>query len=259
METLPSVKRRRLTKSDLEAVEPEGPKSAKKDFANSVNVKKETSAEQELPDLETDKSGIKMHDLWLQVKKEIKAELDLTLSSFDEAIQKIWVKEEIKQEQRQHLEDYHSKISKEGPNSAKKDFANGVNVKKETHAEREADLQSVDKSGMKMQNLWLQVKKERNSSESAASPKDAMKSMDSSAEAHHFCLEHGRVMQKSLCDMCMYPICTLCSQVATESAQSSLAAFASQAVIWAKQCLAFRSLKTWSPTRRCSRAICGFT
>ena len=36
----------------------------------------------------------------------------------------------------------------------------------------------------------------------------------------------------------------------TDSRKSSLAAFASQAVIWAKQCLAFRSSKTWSPTRR---------
>ena len=35
--------------------------------------------------------------------------------------------------------------------------------------------------------------------------------------------------------------------------ESSLDSFASHAATWAKQCLAFRSSKTWSPTRPCCR------
>ena len=35
------------------------------------------------------------------------------------------------------------------------------------------------------------------------------------------------------------------------AAARSLDGFASQAATWAKQCLAFRSSKTWSPTRQC--------
>ena len=36
------------------------------------------------------------------------------------------------------------------------------------------------------------------------------------------------------------------------AAARSLDDFASQAAAWAKQCLAFRSSKTWSPTRQSS-------
>ena len=40
---------------------------------------------------------------------------------------------------------------------------------------------------------------------------------------------------------------------------SSLTAFTAQAAIWAKQCLAFRSTKTWSPTRQCPSGVSEFT
>ncbi len=43
------------------------------------------------------------------------------------------------------------------------------------------------------------------------------------------------------------------AQDSANPGESSLDAFASHAATWAKQCLAFRSSKTWSPTRPCCR------
>ena len=48
----------------------------------------------------------------------------------------------------------------EGPNSAKKEAADGVKVKAEKCAEQEAELESSEKGRTEMHDLWLWVKKE---------------------------------------------------------------------------------------------------
>ena len=202
-EPTPVTKRRRLTRRDMqEAMQTEGPNSAKREFADSMKVKKEKSAEQE-EELESAQKGrTEMHDLWLRVKKEIKEEIeqDLKPSSFDEAkpVQEVEVKEEIQEEQHQDLAGYHSEVAADdrvpeqgkkastgqtpaepepkpvtkrrrltrrdmqeaiqtdGSKSAKKEFADGVKIK------REKNVESRQEGRMEMDDLWLQVRKEIN-------------------------------------------------------------------------------------------------
>ena len=211
-EPKPVTKRRRLTRRDMqEAMQTDGSKSAKKEFADGVKVKKEKSAEQEADLKSPATGGMEMDDLWVRVKKEIKEEIepDLSPSNFDEAtpVQEVGVKEEIEEEQHQDLAGYHSEVATDervpeqaqktatvqtpaepepkpvtkrrrltrrdmqeamqtdGSKSAKKEFADGVKVK------REKTVESRQEGRMEMDDLWLQVRKEinRHASETSAS------------------------------------------------------------------------------------------
>ena len=199
-EPKPVAKRRRLSRKDMQGpMQTEGSRSAKKECADGVKVKKEKIAEQEAGFESPQKAKIEADDLWLRVKKEIKEEMDPDLehSSFE-----VGVKEEIAEEEDQDLTGYHPEVATdhrvleqsskaatgqtatepepkpvakrrrlsrkdmqgpmqtEGSRSAKKECADGVKVKKEKIADQEAGLESPHKAKIEADDLWLRVRKE---------------------------------------------------------------------------------------------------
>ena len=94
-----AAKRQHLTRRDMTG----GPSSAKIELADGVDAKKEKRAEQEVKFESKDKEKMKMFNLWLQVKGEIKEEIEqeqtCRSSSLDDLTRKeIMMKEEMEEE-----------------------------------------------------------------------------------------------------------------------------------------------------------------
>ena len=201
-EPKPVVKRRRLTRRDMqEHMQSQGPKRAKKEFADGVKVKEEQGAEQEA-DLENPRnSGFEIDDLWWRVKYEIKEEMEPDSRLSNLAVLEVGVKEEIEEAQHQDVESYPSEAaseeripqlsSKDAKGQArikpeptpfakrrrltrrdmqeptqtedptKKEFTDGAKVKTEKHVQLQSSLEPAEET-MEMDDLWLRVRKEIN-------------------------------------------------------------------------------------------------
>ena len=102
------AKRRRLTRRDMQqTMQTGGPSSVKIELADGVKVKKEKSPEQEISFESQDKGEMELDDFWLQVKGEIKEEIEqeeqkehaCKSSSLDDLTpEEIMMKEEMEEE-----------------------------------------------------------------------------------------------------------------------------------------------------------------
>ena len=99
-----AAKHQRLTRRDMQqTMQTWGPSSAKIELAAGADAKKEKRAEQEVKFESQDKEKMKMDNLWLQVKGEIKEEIEqeqaCKSSSLDDLTRKeIVMKEEMEEE-----------------------------------------------------------------------------------------------------------------------------------------------------------------
>ncbi len=99
-----AAKHQRLTRRDMQQTMQTGcPSSAKIELADGVKVKKEKSAEQEIGFERQDKEKMELDDLWLQVKGEIKEEIEqeqtCKSSSLDDLTpEEIMMKEEMEED-----------------------------------------------------------------------------------------------------------------------------------------------------------------
>eukprot|EP00435_Cladocopium_sp_Y103_P022519 s4743_g5.t1 len=170
-----------------------------------------------------------------------------------------------------------------GTGSAKIELADGVKVKKEKSAEQEVKFERQDKAKTELDDFWLRVKAEikkeleqdeqehawKSSGLDDLTPKDIMMKeemeeepkYDETFESLHSQSDHSEVatqereIEKS--NKAANSRTAVEPEPKPELAnpeESSLDAFASHAATWAKQCLVFRSSKTWSPTRPCCPA-----
>ncbi len=108
LEESSAAKHQRLTRRDMQqTMQTGGPSSAKIELADGADAKKEKRAEQEVKFESQDKEKMKMFNLWLQVKGEIKEEIEqeeqqeqtCKSSSLDDLTRKeVMMKEEMEEE-----------------------------------------------------------------------------------------------------------------------------------------------------------------
>ena len=142
-----------------------------------LRVKKEIKEEME-PDLRPSSFDAATLAQEVGVKEEIEEEQHQDLTGYpSEATQEDRIPEEsskfgigqsaaksapkpVVKRRRLTRRDMQEPVEAQGPNAAKKEFADGVKVKKEKSAEQEAELAIPDKGGIDSDDLWLRVKKE---------------------------------------------------------------------------------------------------
>ncbi|CAL1149074.1 unnamed protein product, partial [Cladocopium goreaui] len=146
-----------------------------------------------------------------------------------------------------------------GPSSVKIELADGVKVKKEKHAEQEIGFKRQDKEKMGLDDLWLKVHKKVNEQSlmtfpaANAAAENALKPPESESGINQVQTSAQQQLEPSAFGM-EDASRSKADEDSANPEESSLDAFASHAATWAKQCLAFRSSKTWSPTRPCCPA-----
>ena len=108
-----AAKHQRLTRRDMQqTMQTGGPSSAKIELADGVDAKNEKCAEQEVKFESQDKEKMEMDNLWLQVKGEIKEEIEqeqtCKSSSLDDLTRKEIVMKEGMEEEPKHGEAFES-------------------------------------------------------------------------------------------------------------------------------------------------------
>ena len=108
-----AAKHQRLTRRDMQqTMQTGGPSSAKIELADGVDAKNEKCAEQEVKFESQDKEKMEMDNLWLQVKGEIKEEIEqeqtCKSSSLDDLTRKEIVMKEEMEEEPKHGEAFES-------------------------------------------------------------------------------------------------------------------------------------------------------
>ena len=221
------VAKRRLTRHDMQGpMQREGSRSAKKECADCVKVKKDKTTKQEA-DLETPlKPEIEVDDLWLRVKQEIKEEMQLGLKpsgfqvgeqedqdlpGYHQAATKDRIgaqsnkaatgqpptepeRKPVAKRPRLTRKDMQGPMQTEGSRSAKKECSDGVKVKKEDSAEQEAGFENPQKAAIEADDLWLWVKKELDMlSLGASSLTRAVKSPPSGSSVSHLLSSQKKV------------------------------------------------------------------
>ena len=113
LEESSAAKHQRLTRRDMQqTMQTGGPSSAKIELADGVDAKNEKCAEQEVKFESQDKEKMEMDNLWLQVKGEIKEEIEqeqtCKSSSLDDLTRKEIVMKEEMEEEPKHGEAFES-------------------------------------------------------------------------------------------------------------------------------------------------------
>ena len=113
LEESSAAKHQRLTRRDMQqTMQTGGPSSAKIELADGVDAKNEKCAEQEVKFERQDKEKMEMDNLWLQVKGEIKEEIEqeqtCKSSSLDDLTRKEIVMKEEMEEEPKHGEAFES-------------------------------------------------------------------------------------------------------------------------------------------------------
>eukprot|EP00435_Cladocopium_sp_Y103_P069308 s1156_g33.t1 len=198
--------------------------------ADGVSAKKDSGAKQEMKRESPVRGRMEIDELWLQVKKEIKEEMakDMTSTNFESDIlmQGVMMKEEVEMDVEGSLQSQPDQST----DLIEERTGQPLQVAKRRRLTGE-DMQKISKTeGLRCPSS---VKKEL---------ADGVKVKKESLERSARDMSELGDSAKSEC------------QDLIDADESSLDAFASQAAAWAKQCLAFRSSKTWSPNRPCCPA-----
>ena len=227
-----AAKRGRLTCRDMQQnMQTGGPSSAKIELADGVKVKKAKNAKQEISFESQAKEKMEMDDLWLWVKREIKEEIEqeehkkqaCKSSNLDDLSPEDIVMKEEMEEELKHMEDA-SKLK------------------------ADEDCVWVWEMHLGCSDLTIQ---------NGIGTTCLLKLPFFSHKANSTDERVKRRLSGSyfLCSLPSLDPLQISAQDSANPEESSLDAFASHAATWAKQCLAFRSSKTWSPTRPCCAGI----
>ncbi|CAK9029596.1 Uncharacterized protein SCF082_LOCUS18862, partial [Durusdinium trenchii] len=227
--TTPTTKRRRLTRRNMQgkaaaagATETLVQAFIKKEKPDDIQVKQEESDDQDA------------HALWLQVKKEIKDEMQqdqIDCLGVGTAIARHEVKQEVKEEVEEKdvgSDPVGLAISSTPPSKKRHLARKETKIKREKSDDRKAPQDKPD-------GRWPQVKSEI---------KEELGKEDSTADSIKIKKEHIVDAGSRLPP----------SKEAASADDASLDTFAAAAATWAQQCLAFRKTKTWTPTRPCCPA-----